>query len=347
METFTLMAPHLVEKDEWTADLHGLLFSGMRFLAKMLTVPVMHKSCPERKVHLQVGNLPEDGPQLPSLGGLPTELHHELFNLLDDLKDVVSLGLVNQHFCKLAPEHVHSRIAGKYGRWANEKLVCVGSNIEPGDFPPGLFSQAQLRAINKHFGSEEPEFGPTMLTLQHLVDSSLLPAWPRESIKVQRLREHFCAAPGVTTAMLKRLGLPLDIDGWDKYFPRDEPWILRNLTTKEFVRAEATAMSQGCVQGPVLDLVGFGEAVITRICWSSSGNGIRGAPKICRGVWAGHRFDITTLVTHLEETGGGAGWTDASEEVANEIDKIWRSNFGKDWRRTLPKGPEDILMLTW
>ncbi|KAL7813706.1 hypothetical protein V8C26DRAFT_153836 [Trichoderma gracile] len=365
MERFTIIAPHLVEKDAWTADLDDLPFAGMRFLVKMLTVPVMHKSCPKpeacikRKAAADTLLSPQRlhkalkrestilNSQTRSILSLPTELHHKVFDHLDDLQDVVSLGLANQHFSKLAPEHVHNRIAGEYGRWANEKLVCVGDDIEPGDFPPGLFSRAQLRVINKHFGFEEPESGPMMLTLQHLANSSLTRVCPTENYKVQLIREQFSASPGVTNAMLARLGLPLDIKGWDKYFPRGEPWILRNLTTKELVRAEAIATSQECVQGPVLDFMGFGEAIITRICWSSSGNGIRGAPKISRGVWAGHRFDITTLARHQEETGDGREWTDATDEVAKEVDNIWRSNFGRDWRRTRPRGLEDILVFTW
>jgi hypothetical protein len=53
--------------------------------------------------------------------------------------------------------------------------------------------------------------------------------------------------------------------------------------------------------------------------------------KIYKGVWAGHRFDITTLARHVEETKGGE-WRDVSEEVARKIAVIWENEYGPDWR---------------
>ena len=93
------------------------------------------------------------------------------------------------------------------------------------------------------------------------------------------------------------------------YFPKDQPWILRNLTTKEFVRAEAIALKPEFIDGPEIKRVGFGEVVMSRICWSkpSSSTGMDESIDIVRGVWAGHCFDITTLARHEEETKGGGG----------------------------------------
>jgi hypothetical protein len=55
---------------------------------------------------------------------------------------------------------------------------------------------------------------------------------------------------------------------------------------------------------------------------------------ISRGVWAGHRLDITTLARHRDET-NEVGWSDASDEVAREIAVIWENEYGADWRETL------------
>lgn len=52
--------------------------------------------------------------------------------------------------------------------------------------------------------------------------------------------------------------------------------------------------------------------------------------QIHRGVWAGHRFDITTRRRHDEST-RGEEWEDVSEEVADEIAGIWESQFGPNW----------------
>ena len=84
-----------------------------------------------------------------------------------------------------------------------------------------------------------------------------------------------------------------------QYFPLDEKWILRNLTTQEYVRAEAIALKPEYINGPIIrGEIGFGEVVLSRICWSSnicvnmSYNTEEYNGNIHRGVWAGHRFDI-------------------------------------------------------
>lgn len=55
---------------------------------------------------------------------------------------------------------------------------------------------------------------------------------------------------------------------------------------------------------------------------------------IWRGVWAGHRLDITTLARHRDET-NKVGWSDVSDEVAREIAAIWESEYGADWREAI------------
>ena len=53
---------------------------------------------------------------------------------------------------------------------------------------------------------------------------------------------------------------------------------------------------------------------------------------IHRGVWAGHRFDITTLDRHEQEMAGVIEWKDVSEEIVYEVAEIWERAFGADWR---------------
>jgi hypothetical protein len=69
-------------------------------------------------------------------------------------------------------------------------------------------------------------------------------------------------------------------------------------------------------------LLGFGEVVLSRICWSSDPT-IINMPyngKIHRGVWAGHCFGITTRARHEQDV--KEEWKDVSEEVAKEIASI-------------------------
>ncbi|KAM0445324.1 hypothetical protein ACHAO4_009736 [Trichoderma viride] len=124
-------------------------------------------------------------------------------------------------------------------------------------------------------------------------------------------------------------------DIYRDYFPRDQPWILRNLTTKQFVRAEAIALKLEFIKGPHIIGLGFGEVLLSRISWTSAALNMEDPANIRRGIWAGHCFDITTLTRHERKTNGDAEWTDVSDEVVTEIATIWESYFGADWRETL------------
>lgn len=79
------------------------------------------------------------------------------------------------------------------------------------------------------------------------------------------------------------------------FVPKDQAWILRNLTTKEFVTSGGIALDEKFINGPFIRGIGFGEVVMSRTCWSSSDRiSMTYRGQIHRGVWAGHRFDITT-----------------------------------------------------
>ncbi|KAH6960087.1 hypothetical protein BKA56DRAFT_600472 [Ilyonectria sp. MPI-CAGE-AT-0026] len=93
------------------------------------------------------------------------------------------------------------------------------------------------------------------------------------------------------------------------YFPEDQPWIFRNLTTREFVRSEAIALKTEFIRGPNIDVWGFGEIVTSRICWSTSSSvSMSDTTNISKGVWTGHCFGITTLARYEGET-KGIGWS--------------------------------------
>lgn len=83
--------------------------------------------------------------------------------------------------------------------------------------------------------------------------------------------------------------------------------MLRNLTTKELVRAEAIALKPEYIRGPHISHLGFGEVVLSRIAWSTSDTvamNYNSQPGVCihRGVWAGHRFDIVMVAEHSKQT---------------------------------------------
>ena len=88
-------------------------------------------------------------------------------------------------------------------------------------------------------------------------------------------------------------------------YPENEPWILRNLTTREFMRVDAISLRSDFIHGPDIDVLGFGHVLRVRSSWIEAGS-TRDLNLTSLGitVWAGHRSDITTLGRHRSETGG-------------------------------------------
>ena len=122
----------------------------------------------------------------------------------------------------------------------------------------------------------------------------------------------------------------------DDFYPANQSWILRNLTTKEYVHSGAIAVKPEHICGPHIGCLGFGEVVLSRICWSpedSTAMGYQG--KIHQGVWAGHKFDITTVSRHRQSLSDETTWKDVSTEVAAEIAQIWEAEYGSDWRNVV------------
>ncbi len=129
------------------------------------------------------------------------------------------------------------------------------------------------------------------------------------------------------------------------FYPRDAAWVLRNLTAKEIVRADSLAQrnwkdpggDQHALSGPfVKGPITFGCVVFARTSWSTRTSpdapGQESYP--CtdydrrRGVWAGHRFDITTVQRHeqqLQDMGAEerAAWRDVGQEVVTEMKVMW------------------------
>lgn len=237
---------------------------------------------------------------------------------------------------------VHEHLRCIFGPWAGEELVCVGENTEVNDFPPAIVADKQLYQVIRRWRYLERDPGT----------NTVLNSWPvslydysKHTIsrvmkvpcvmgEICRLRRLLFSREWCTSARFNSLGL--HFRGRREFFSTDEPWILRNLTSKQLVRAEAIALKPEFIHGPDIDVLGFGEVLITRICWSSApAVGFADPTNICRGAWAGHRFDITTLAKHRRETGHENDWVDVSDEVAEEMATIWQRNYGADWREFL------------
>ncbi|KAI6080465.1 hypothetical protein F4821DRAFT_58615 [Hypoxylon rubiginosum] len=339
-ESFYLIAPHARMTLWGDQPLKHRLFGGFSLLVELLATPVRPQDPQFVQTRPRQRRQSNDA---PTFCDLPIEIHLLIFDQFEFIEDVVRLGLASQYFWALARSRLHDYYISFLGPWAGKNIVCVGARVKPDDYPPGLFSAEELDILRPlranvllRDGSYEVVHRDQPFALSHFAEPYISQVgrdilishegWKRRVIFNRKSRH----------ASRNSEFVPRKWDIESTYYPRDQPWILRNLTTKEFVRAEAIAMKPEYINGPDISIVGFGEVVLARTCWSSSPsnvliNNTTGPP---RGAWAGHRLDITTLANH-ESGVDTVGWSDVSEEVAKEIAEIWREEFKVDIREDL------------
>ncbi|KAH8167975.1 hypothetical protein CIB48_g276 [Xylaria polymorpha] len=318
----------------------------------------VHTESPRRskKIKVQDGNEKAVSNAAIALSSLPTELHRLIFSFIEDIEDVVSLSITNQYFLSIGLECLDDYYTSTFGRWAGTNVVCVGEDVKPNDYPPDLFSKEELEVLRQTttdipYDWDYPDEGPTCkepFTLEHFTYPSVCKIEKRKrrpSTLAHSLSAR-CILRGIHKDPAYRHIDPFYVEN-KTYFPVDQQWILRNLTTKQIVYSDAIALSPDYISGPDIGGLGFGEVVMSRICWSTSSSvSMEDTTNISRGVWAGHCFDITTLSRHLAET-RGEEWEDVSDEVASEIASIWESEFGPNWREILLKKRRHVSYEGW
>jgi hypothetical protein len=265
----------------------------------------------------------------PKFSSLETELHDLIFEELG-IKDVLSLSLTNRYFWSVGRRHIQTYFMSFLGPWTGESIICVGDYVEAGDHPPGLFTEDERSELQQLLDEE----GQPMMLLDYTheyteIDVSLPTTLLRQLLSKDYCKHYYGMSDSDRSEIIETVRPESS-----QFYPGDVPWILRNLTTQEYVRSDVIALKPEHIHGPNIEFLGFGEVVLSRICWSSDPSvNMAYNGNIHRGVWAGHRFDITTRARHEQDV--KEEWKDVSEEVAREIASIWESEYGGDWRRII------------
>ncbi|KAL7621873.1 hypothetical protein AAE478_007373 [Parahypoxylon ruwenzoriense] len=351
-QTFQLVAPRDRLFLPYWGKLGEILFDGSAAdLVRLLAVPIRrqaHTSYPlcRKLAEMRQGNSDDKvyhHSRRATISHLPLEGLCLIFSYLEDPQDIIHLGLAGPRFWAVALDYMDAYYSSLLGRWAGKNIVCVGGDVEPGDFPPGLFSEEETelhpREVETLIYDDYPEYGSDVrpFTLYHFTYPSISEI-ERET-SVQHVSTGFYVdylerKEFNTISMQSASSSDLCVEESD-YLPTNQPWILRNLTTKEFVRAESIALEPEDISGPNITYLGFGEVVMSRICWSTSPSvSMQDDTNISRGVWAGHKFDITTVARHEAETKNEV-WRDVGDEIAREIATIWEGDYGPDWRKVI------------
>ncbi len=273
-----------------------------------------------------------------TISDLPPEIHHLVFDSIESIEDTICLGLTSQYFWTFARDHIHAYYMSFQGQWAGKNIVCVGEGIEPDDYPEGLFSVEELDELPTHIWLKpyESVYLNQRSTLYHFAHPSVSDMEEVVDLGPESSRIYsYCRGRSNHKDPAFRATRSEIVVTNSTYRERGQRWILRNLTTRQMVAWEVMVLKTKTYPYSKYQL-GFGEVVLSRICWSAPpSDGQNNTTNILRGVWAGHCFDITTLTRHEDETNGGEGWSDVSDEVAKELLCIWESHYGVNLRGEL------------
>jgi hypothetical protein len=192
-----------------------------------------------------------------------------------------------------ATDHSRSSAIPPEKTWAADRIICLGDYHE--DLPAGMLTTSEQEEL-ENTGDEEDG-----MELYSFAD------------------DQYQYVDG--------------IDGCNRLEQNGQNLVLRNLSKHEYVREEAikvNSFDRGGNSYPIGE-IGLGQVVLSRICWSTDDScAMRYEEDIHRGVWAGNRFDITTI-DQFKLVDGEQEWKDVSDEVAKEMTEIWVSEYGEKW----------------
>jgi hypothetical protein len=270
------------------------------------------------------------------LSNLPVELHDLVFEELG-IRDVFHLAFTNKYFWKVGQRHIQNFFV--LGPWAGQSVICLGDSLPPDAGLPEVLTEPEEEAVRRVLCEYSKGHGRIELTNLRDFPGRRDCCDDLGEYLRRELAYHMSGPEPYRNYMSMRWAVMNCVSTPDlsRFYSQSEPWILRNLTTKEYVRSEAIALKPEYIRGPYIDALGFGEVIISRICWSTDSSvSTPYEGGLHRGIWAGHRFDIRTLASHEKLTKAEEKkWNDISEEVIKEIEIIWECEFGSDWRRLL------------
>ncbi|KAF9464921.1 hypothetical protein BDZ94DRAFT_452456 [Collybia nuda] len=208
------------------------------------------------------------------------------------------------------------------GEWAGDRIICLGDYAQ--DLPKGTLTDDETRLfarLTRQAGSDNSEGNDSGVTEEKDIPDKTGP------IRLYDIAEEYFEKPKG--------------EYFSGEFYSDEVYVLRNLTKREYVRADEVILHRDEIDGPSLGRSavghrpGLGEVLLSRISWSTDSTANMSYDEegdgITRGVWAGDRFDIQPIESITSDSGHVRGWKNVSKEVAEEITAIWTSEYGDSW----------------
>src|SRR5271155_2067508 len=263
---------------------------------------------------------------LSSLECMPAELLKMIFD--DEIlekQDITALGLCSQTLWQHMLECVESAYRKNAAPWADSEIACIGTYLV--DLPESFDKDNMALDSVTHKG------GPARMVMARRFNWA---AWgeyeqPKENQQDEwrsALRTHriTAAIPGSCWVKLEEDMLS------SKLFPnltsKGRGWVLRNQTTKEYVRicASSELKEDYAVDVSSARWLRLDDVLIMRICWTTrfsyeEKEDVKKGLYLYRGKWAGHRFDIVMQEDSLAKMDG---WKDITAEIVSEARKLRR-----------------------
>ncbi|KAJ6489011.1 hypothetical protein C8R45DRAFT_1074128 [Mycena sanguinolenta] len=335
------------ESHGWWGKLGECLFDGSaRALNHTLRIPPTLPDCDDLVFPFKPGALcdaatprrgaiyfPQTASQSSLLVNLPVEMIWEIYLQIDDLSDVVCLTMTCQRMWNIGRRKIYDSVVSLVGfSWAGDRIVCLGDQSEQGDIPDDerLLTPEEEKKFTgfDEYGQECSFYNYPFRGIPHL-------AWSRRAGGTFRMRDfvpRFLVPSRIISTPddefhIKSLHSLVDVIYNTP--PPVHPAVLRNLSRHQYIPESTLIAWREKTELDNADEVGFGEIVLSRICFSTDPSvAMTYDGNIHRGVWAGDRFDIVAS----DWLGGddAAAWTDISAEVLKEVEGIWRSEYESD-----------------
>lgn len=269
---------------------------------------------------------------LGALQELPTELLSIIFTELeDDFITIFCLSLANTRLYELGYLYLFERVQ-EANNWIGDRLVCLGDYSYPEHAPEGILTSAEMELLNSDWHITES----LDQVMEHTCDLDRLCVLASTEFgqKQAKYLDDLSSVEEVCFLELKEAVGGRHYSSSDFVASKEHPWVLCNLTTGEYVRAEVmwrVYLEQKNEDlrniephyGPVWE---GGEyptlvtAIVMRFAWAhySRDHELPAGRKSISGAWAGHRFEVVPLA-NMRQLEDGKHWEDVSEEIAKEI----------------------------
>ncbi|MCJ1458681.1 hypothetical protein MMC28_009055 [Mycoblastus sanguinarius] len=242
-------------------------------------------------------------------------------------KDIIALGLCSEVLWTHVLRHAEKDTRTAAAPWAGAEIACTGTRLT--DFPEPFANLDLAKSL-----VDESEVGRVCSTGERSARDVYLAALKHFDIPSEDPENDWRLALDVLHTAQNNIPKPrlckmsdelLSMTSRMPFSSLIAPWILRNLTTKEYVRCcprSESGKRQGYVDDPEVNRLRIDDILVMRIFWTTR----RPRPRmkhneIYRGQWAGHCFDIVEL--REENLATGDEWKDVTKSVVQEAQKLY------------------------